>query len=533
MGQNSFILNDNFGIGTASPAFALNVKAPSSEYRTALFETLNSSGPSVQIKGSKTYELRSTGTGASEGGGLFFIYDKDNELSRLTVDSSGNVGIGTTPSRKLDVNGVAGVTYLSLTANTASAPAVDAAITRPADGTLGLIANSVERLRIDSSGNVTVSTGSYISTRANDTATGGGQIYLNGATGNRIDFNTNGVAAPAFTTRSAGTRIVLYPAVAGAAVDYAFGIESATLWSSVPTSVSQFKWYAGTTNIATLSGAGVLTATTFSGALSGNATSATSASSLVSDTSTQFKVITFTGVGSDSGNGAIPSSYAIYQQGGSWTSPYPDLCIGYHTGIKIGAYFGYGGTRFYNNSDWATEIFSVGNGDNNVRVANTIYAGAFSGPLTGNVTGNASTATTAGNGLKYINAYSLSGATYTISGLNLNPYYFLYMIFTGVSTSNATNTRVGMGASVPGTRDSQTIMVHTGSASTSNRAFVFLDLNTGVGTSISDWLSDNGISSVYQKIYGITNASTTISIFTAVASYVMDAGTLYLYGYAK
>ena len=44
------------------------------------------------------------------------------------------------------------------------------------------------------------------------------------------------------------------------------------------------------------------------------------------------------------------------------------MCIGYHTGIKIGAYFGYNGTRFYNNSDWATQIFSVGDGDNNVRV---------------------------------------------------------------------------------------------------------------------------------------------------------------------
>jgi hypothetical protein len=35
-------------------------------------------------------------------------------------------------------------------------------------------------------------TGQLISTRANSTATGGGQIYLNGTTGNRIDFNTSG-----------------------------------------------------------------------------------------------------------------------------------------------------------------------------------------------------------------------------------------------------------------------------------------------------------------------------------------------------
>jgi hypothetical protein len=107
--------NNKVGIGTTSPAFALNVKGAASEYRTALFETANTSGPSVQIKGSKTYELRSTGTAASEGGGLFFIYDKDNEVSRLTVDSSGNVGVGTTsPARKLSVVSATADTQLTI-----------------------------------------------------------------------------------------------------------------------------------------------------------------------------------------------------------------------------------------------------------------------------------------------------------------------------------------------------------------------------------------------------------------------------------
>jgi hypothetical protein len=100
--------------------------------------------------------------------------------------------------------------------------------------------------------------GQIISTRANSTTTGGGQIYLNGATGNRIDFNTNGTAAPSFTTRSVGTKIVLYPLVGASSVDYAFGIEPATLWSSISDSSNQFKWYAGTTNIATLFGTGQL-----------------------------------------------------------------------------------------------------------------------------------------------------------------------------------------------------------------------------------------------------------------------------------
>jgi collagen type VII alpha len=92
-----------------------------------------------------------------------------------------------------------------------------------------------------------------LSTLANNTATGGGQLYLNGATGNRIDFNVNGVAAPTFTTRSAGTKLVLYPSLSAINADYALGIESGNLWSS---SNGGFKWYTGITNIATLTSAG-------------------------------------------------------------------------------------------------------------------------------------------------------------------------------------------------------------------------------------------------------------------------------------
>lgn len=103
-------------------------------------------------------------------------------------------------------------------------------------------------------------TGQIISTRANNTADGAGQIFLNGATGNRIDFNTNGVAAPAFTTRSAGTKLVLYPTTTASLVDFAIGIESNTTWFSVPSTAGySFKWYGGTTNTATLTGAGALT----------------------------------------------------------------------------------------------------------------------------------------------------------------------------------------------------------------------------------------------------------------------------------
>ena len=177
-----------------------------------------------------------------------------------------------------------------------------------------------------------------------------------------------------------------------------------------------------------------------------------SANSLAADTSTRFKVITFTGEGGDSGNGNAATNYGIYQQGGSWTYPYPDLCIGFHTGIKIGAQTGYGGIRFYNTETWGTEIFSVGNGDNNVRVVNTIYAAAFSGPLTGNVTGNLSGNVTgtainiAGNGAGY-DPYGTIGVTEPAGASNYSYYGLTRQSNIGCGFGlTGTNGALGLGA---------------------------------------------------------------------------------------
>ena len=124
---------------------------------------------------------------------------------------------------------------------------------------------------------VTLSIGQSVATTATPTfasitlsAATGAKLTMSGATSNWLEWNNIGVAAPAFTTRSGGTKLVLYPQVTASSVDYALGIESNTLWSSVPSSAAGFKWYAATTAIATLTGAGALTVT---GALSsGNAT---------------------------------------------------------------------------------------------------------------------------------------------------------------------------------------------------------------------------------------------------------------------
>ena len=107
-------------------------------------------------------------------------------------------------------------------------------------------------------------TGQVILTATGSATAGAGQVYLNGAASNRVEWNTNGTGAPAFTTRSAGTKLLLYPAISGSQVDYAVGIDAATLWSSVPVASSsfKFKWFGGQTEVASLDGTGTFVVNT-------------------------------------------------------------------------------------------------------------------------------------------------------------------------------------------------------------------------------------------------------------------------------
>jgi hypothetical protein len=58
------------------------------------------------------------------------------------------------------------------------------------------------------------------------------------------------------------------------------------------------------------------------------------------------------GVGGDSGNGG--HAYRIFQEGGGWSFPYPDLRIAYHTGVKLGANSSYEGFRIYDDYPMGT-----------------------------------------------------------------------------------------------------------------------------------------------------------------------------------
>ncbi len=84
-------------------------------------------------------------------------------------------------------------------------------------------------------------------------------LVLNNGTSNSISFGTAGVAAPTFTSYSAGVKIILFDNISSTSTGYTIGINSNTMFFTTDTTSSGYAWYAGTTSIATLSGAGAAT----------------------------------------------------------------------------------------------------------------------------------------------------------------------------------------------------------------------------------------------------------------------------------
>jgi hypothetical protein len=68
--------------------------------------------------------------------------------------------------------------------------------------------------------------------------------------------------------------------------------------------------------------------------------------------------------------------YAIYQQAGSWTYPYPDLCIAFHTGISMGANSGYEGMRFFDDYTFNSLLFQINGGSNYLYKYQWLYTNA-------------------------------------------------------------------------------------------------------------------------------------------------------------
>jgi hypothetical protein len=81
---------------------------------------------------------------------------------------------------------------------------------------------------------------------------------------------------------------------------------------------------------------------------------------------TTVRWLNFKGNGGDSGNGT--RDYSIFQEGGGWGFPYPDLRIAFHTGIKMGANPGYEGIRMYTDYDMSSRVIQFNGSSNYIYV---------------------------------------------------------------------------------------------------------------------------------------------------------------------
>lgn len=227
----------------------------------------------------------------------------------LTLTPGNNIAITGNNTSKTVTIGVTGISLNSISNGTSNVNVVSSGgnVTVGINGTSNVAVFSSNGLSV--TGNITggniLTSGQLISTQAGSPSTGAGQFYLNGATNNRIDWNTEGVAAPAFTTRSAGTKLLMYPALSDSQVDYAMGINAATLWSSVPLNSPDFyfKWYGGQTEVASLGGAGA-----FSVAGNISAVGNISGSNILGNGATLSGINAFSNISVTGGNSAVADS---------------------------------------------------------------------------------------------------------------------------------------------------------------------------------------------------------------------------------
>ncbi len=184
-----------------------------------------------------------------------FIGD-GSQLTGIVTSGSGSVSISTNTT---DANQY--VPYATSIGTVLGFGATTALIYNPFTGNLGIgTTNPTSKLSVEGDTYVSgISTLSKLILTANGGPTSP-QLQFTGSNSAWIDFGQIGVGTPTFTTRSSGTKLVLWNRVDASNVDYAFGISSGpdTLWSSVSSNFARFGWYAGTVGIATLYGEGNL-----------------------------------------------------------------------------------------------------------------------------------------------------------------------------------------------------------------------------------------------------------------------------------
>ncbi len=180
----TILSNGNVGIGTTSPGEILHVyKNDVAANVTAKIENAaTGNNANLQLKSSEDWYLQSLGSGSGLTG-AFGIYDNTQSAYRILINTSGNIGIGTTsPGAKIHVVGTAGDNPI---ANFASA-----------SGTSALYIDKRSRVGIGTDSPTSIahirSTSVFPTLNIESTQTGGGILQLTSSTNNWQMYNGSG-----------------------------------------------------------------------------------------------------------------------------------------------------------------------------------------------------------------------------------------------------------------------------------------------------------------------------------------------------
>ena len=224
--------------------------------------------------------------------------------------------------------------------------------------------NGIERLRIASDGNVGIGNTS-LSARFH--VSGGGQIL--GTNGTSSNTRTLTILEDGDAQINFGS----YPGAWTSALQIQNNDNSHFLWISPLDASNNARIVAAGSGLDVYSNGSSGSSGTFVARFNANGSVGT------------FNLGTMNDPAGDQGNNWITWGYRAdnnpyycirtnYKTYGSYT--YSRLQLNWHTGIEIGAEKTYGGTRFFNNSPGvgATQIMSIGDGDDHVRVNNYLFA---------------------------------------------------------------------------------------------------------------------------------------------------------------